>query len=146
MSVWPTHPNMSARPNDLALTDGDRVELPEPESPLHSAWLDEATSMRGVRPQAVALRDAGRLETALRANVGGLRAAHVVGVFGAAGSGRTSVLLGLAAALTAIGRRVALLDADLAAPSLRRRLGCESPALVVGGLVLPYAAAGLRLQ
>ncbi len=146
MSVWPVHPILSARPDELGLTDGDRVELPEPDSPLHLGWLDEAAASRGARPQAVPLRDAARLEAELRARVGQQRPLRTVGIFGPAGSGRTSVLLGLAAALRAQRKRVAVLDADLAAPSLRRRLHCDAAALVVGGLVLPYAVDGLRLQ
>ncbi|MDA8344561.1 MAG: P-loop NTPase [Thermaerobacter sp.] len=146
MPAWPTHPAFAAPPDRLGLTDGDRVELPEPQSPLHAQWLDQATAMRGTRPEAMQLKDAAKLERALRAQTGLLGSARTIGIYGAAGSGRTSVLLGLAAALRKVGETVAILDADLAAPSLRRRMDCTAAPLVVGGLVLPYIAQGMRLQ
>lgn len=146
MPDWPIHPALGAAPDALSLTRGDDVQLPQPQSPLHAAWLRAAQMLREAPPVPLPLEDAPRLERALRAEVGGLGAARIVGVYGAAGSGRTSVLLGLAKAFGRRGDRVALLDADLAAPSLRRRLGGEDPPIVVEGLVLPYVVADMRMQ
>ncbi len=146
MPQWPTHPAFGAPPDKLGLTSGDLVELPDPESPLHAQWLAAAARARGSRPRVAALKDPKRLEEALRAGTGGRGAARILGVYGAAGTGRTTVLRGLARALRESGASVALLDADLSSPALRRIYDCLAFPLVVGGLVLPYVADGVRLQ
>jgi Mrp family chromosome partitioning ATPase len=142
----PPQPAFAHPPEELGLRRGDLAELPQPESPLHRGWLEEAARRRGTPPRAAELKDPPGLERLLRQRTGLLGPAQVVGVFGPAGSGRTSVLLGLASALRRQGCAVALLDADLATHALRSRLGCAVPPLVVGGLVLPYVQDGMRLQ
>lgn len=146
MSTWPVHPLLTVPPDQLGLVDRNNVQLPEPVSSLHVPWLDQAAAVRGDRPVPVPLRDPAGLERDLRALAATPANMSFCGVYGPSGSGRTSVLLAMAGALLRQGRTVALLDADVSAPSLRRRLRCLVPPIVVGGLVLPYVAQGMRVQ
>ena len=142
---WPRHPLLLAPPDELGLVRDREVELPEPDSPWHGPFLEQCKQLYEdfrVRP----LRDATSLARRLRESVGGLDGAKVLGVYGGAGSGRSTVVLALALALQGLGRSVAILDADLAAPTLKPTLGLSAPPLLVGSLVLTLPWQGIRFQ
>ena len=124
----------------------DVLELPEPQSPWHVAFLDACREQWDQAFTVEAPHDPAALAGALRREVGGLGDATVLGLYGGAGSGRTTAVLALALALQGLGRSVAILDADLGAPALRRRLGLDQPPLLVQNLVLTMPWQGVRVQ
>ena len=119
--------------------------MPDPDSPWHGPFLEQCKQLFGDL-QVHPLRDAATLARRLRETVGGLGGAKVLGVYGGAGSGRSTVVLALALALRGLGRSVAILDADLAAPGLRPTLGLTAPPLLVESLVLTLPWQGIRFQ
>ncbi len=143
---WPCHPLLLAPPDRLGLVRGDALELPDPDSPWHAAFLDVCRERSGAEVPVRGVRDAVGLARTLRAEVGGLGDAEVLGVFGGAGSGRSTAVVALALALQGLGRSVAILDADLGAPALRPRLGLEHPPILVDSLVLTMPWQGIRVQ
>lgn len=74
------------------------------------------------------------------------RIAKIIAVAsGKGGVGKSTTAINLACALSRIGRRVGLLDADIYGPSLPRMLGTrESPKSGGGQTVLPLEAYGLK--
>ena len=142
---WPRHPLLLEDPVRLGLVAGPRLELPDPDSTWHRPYLEER---RQAAPdlQVMALQDPAGLARRLREAVGGLQGTEVLGLYGGAGSGRSTAVLALALALQGLGRSVAILDADLGSPALLRRLGLEHPAVLVDSLVLTLPWQGIRVQ
>lgn len=64
---------------------------------------------------------------------------------GKGGVGKSSVTTNTAVALARAGHDVAVLDADVWGFSIPRMLGIHEPPAVVGGLILPAAAHGVRV-
>lgn len=143
---WPRHPLLLAPPDSLGLVEGHTLELPEPESPWHLPFLAECRQRLDGSIDAKSVRDAAGLARRLRGEVGGLGDAEVLGVYGGAGSGRSTVVVALALALQGLGRSVAILDADLGAPNLKQRLGLDHPPILVENLVLTLPWHGIRVQ
>jgi hypothetical protein len=146
VSSWPTHPLLLAPPDRLGLVRGADLELPEPESPWHRGFLAQCRARLGSDPQVVPVHDARGLMQTLRREIGGLGGAQVFGVYGGAGGGRTTAVAALALALQDLGRRVAILDADLGAPMLRHGLGLDDPPVLVESLLLTLPWHGVRVQ
>jgi ATP-binding protein involved in chromosome partitioning len=72
-------------------------------------------------------------------------ATRVIGVSsGKGGVGKSSVAVNVAVALAALGRKVGLLDADVYGFSVPRMLGIEEAPLVIGDVVVPPVALGVR--
>ncbi len=143
---WPRHPLLLAPPDRLGLVGDGALQLPEPASPWHAPFLDACRERPGFDLAVGGVRDPARLARSLRAEVGGLGAAEVLGIYGGAGSGRSTALLALALALQGLGRSVAVLDADLGAPALLRRLGLAHPSILVESLILTLPWQGIRVQ
>ena len=71
--------------------------------------------------------------------------ARVIGVSsGKGGVGKSSVTVNLAVSLARLGHRVALLDADVYGFSVPGMLGVDQPPLVIGDVVVPPVAHGVR--
>ena len=64
---------------------------------------------------------------------------------GKGGVGKSSVTANTAVALAGSGHDVAVLDADVWGFSIPRMLGVQEPPAVVGGLIVPAAAHGVRV-
>jgi ATP-binding protein involved in chromosome partitioning len=64
---------------------------------------------------------------------------------GKGGVGKSSVAANTAVALARAGHDVAVLDADVWGFSIPRMLGVEEPPAVLGGVILPPAAHGVRV-
>ena len=64
---------------------------------------------------------------------------------GKGGVGKSSVTANVAVALARAGRDVAVLDADVWGFSIPRLLGVTEPPAVLGGMILPAAAHGVRV-
>jgi ATP-binding protein involved in chromosome partitioning len=64
---------------------------------------------------------------------------------GKGGVGKSSVAANTAVALAQAGHDVAVLDADVWGFSIPRMLGVEEPPAVVGGLIVPPSAHGVRV-
>ena len=142
----PCHPLLLAPPDRLGLVEGNCVALPDPESAWHAGFLDTCRERADGPVDVTAVRDAPGLARTLRTEVGGLGDAEVLGFYGGAGSGRSTALVAFALALQGLGRSVALLDADLDAPDLRRRLGLDDAPILVDNLVLTLPWQGIRVQ
>jgi ATP-binding protein involved in chromosome partitioning len=72
-------------------------------------------------------------------------ATRVIGVgSGKGGVGKSSVTVNLAISLARAGHRVGILDADVYGFSIPKMLGAERDPLVLGDLVVPTAAHGVR--
>jgi ATP-binding protein involved in chromosome partitioning len=70
---------------------------------------------------------------------------RVIGIAsGKGGVGKSSVTVNLAISLARLGRRVALLDADVYGFSVPPMLGIDHPPLVIGDVVVPPVAHGVR--
>jgi ATP-binding protein involved in chromosome partitioning len=90
---------------------------------------------------------AARLAAGLPARPGGSgsRTRVVAIASGKGGVGKSSVTANTAVALARLGRDVAVLDADVWGFSIPRMLGITEPPAVVGGLIVPPAAHGVRV-
>ena len=143
---WPVHPLLLAPPDRLGLSHGAALELPEPESPWHLPFLAACRAQAKTPPQVTPVRDPAALAGRLRHEVGGLGEAEVLGLYGGAGSGRSTAVAALALALRDLGRTVAILDADLGAPGLRQALGLGHPPILVESLLLTLPWQGIRVQ
>jgi len=146
LDSWPLHPLLLAPPDRLGLVGDGTLQLPDPSSPWHGPFLDACREQQGCDLPVGGVRDPARLARALREEVGGLGAAEVLGIYGGAGSGRSTALFALALALQGLGRSVAILDADLGAPGLLRRLGLHHPPILVESLILSLPWQGMRVQ
>jgi ATP-binding protein involved in chromosome partitioning len=70
---------------------------------------------------------------------------RVIGVAsGKGGVGKSSVTVNLAISLARLGHRVALLDADVYGFSVPGMIGVDQPPLVIGDVVVPPVAHGVR--
>lgn len=146
MSTWPTHPLLLAQPDSLGLVQDELLQLPDPDSEWHASFLAACRCDGGRSPQVVGVRDPAALARTLRQEVGGLEGTLVFGVYGGAGSGRSTAALALALALHQLGRTAAILDADLGAPGLRESLGLLAAPILVGSLLLTMPWQGVRVQ
>ena len=146
--------------------DGSRVDLEiglvtdeypeESERELHHAVIDAVGAVPGVREVNVAFTDMG--EDAAEALVarlhpGGVpfaeenaRTRVILVASGKGGVGKSSVTVNLAISLARLGRRVAVVDADVYGFSIPAMLGITEPPVVIGErVVLPPRAHGVRL-
>jgi ATP-binding protein involved in chromosome partitioning len=72
-------------------------------------------------------------------------ATRVIGISsGKGGVGKSSVTVNLAVALAQSGRSVAILDADVYGFSVPKMLGSEGDPVILGDMVIPTAAHGVR--
>jgi ATP-binding protein involved in chromosome partitioning len=146
----------------LAAGPGDRWRLelavPEPDWPLATvaAAVTDAARRAGaaeVELEAVPMEAAAQEALAARLKAG--RPSRPGGddsrtrVFciasGKGGVGKSSVTANTAVALARRGHDVAVLDADVWGFSIPRMLGISEPPAVVGGLIVPPAAHGVRV-
>ena len=90
---------------------------------------------------------AARLRAGLPARPGaaGSRTRVISIASGKGGVGKSSVTANTAVALARAGHDVAVLDADVWGFSIPRMLGVQEPPAVVGGLIVPAAAHGVRV-
>jgi ATP-binding protein involved in chromosome partitioning len=101
------------------------------------------------RPMGAAAQEAvaARLKAGIPARPGatGSRTRVISISSGKGGVGKSSVTANTAVALARSGRDVAVLDADVWGFSIPRMLGVQDPPSVIGGLIVPAAAHGVRL-
>jgi ATP-binding protein involved in chromosome partitioning len=140
--------------------NGVRVELEFPEGVLAPGALREAIQGAArsagaaeatveVRPMEAEAQEAlaERLKAGLPPRPGGAGSrTRVISVAsGKGGVGKSSVTANLAVALARAGHDVAVLDADVWGFSIPRMLGIQEAPAVVGGLILPGSAHGVRV-
>ncbi len=101
------------------------------------------------RPMGAAAQEAlaGRLKSGIPARPGapGSRTRVISISSGKGGVGKSSVTANIAVALARTGHDVAVLDADVWGFSIPRMLGVQEPPAVIGGLIVPATAYGVRL-
>jgi ATP-binding protein involved in chromosome partitioning len=116
-----------------------------------SAAREAGAATAAVEPEPLDLAGqealAARLKSSRPARPGGegSRARVICIASGKGGVGKSSVTANTAVALARAGRDVAILDADVWGFSIPRMLGVVEPPTVVGGLILPSAAHGVRV-
>jgi ATP-binding protein involved in chromosome partitioning len=125
------------------------------ERELHQAIVAALTAVPGVRDVNLAFADMGAEAAAalmqrLHGGVSFAEANPRVRVLlvssGKGGVGKSSVTVNLAVALSRLGKRVAIVDADVYGFSIPAMLGISEPPVVVGErVVLPPRAHGVRL-
>ncbi len=134
------------------------IDLPEGVGPgaeleerLAAAALSAGASgaEATLRPMDLAAQEAlaARLEAGRPARPGasGSRTRVISVSSGKGGVGKSSVTANTAVALARLGHDVAVLDADVWGFSIPRMLGVQEPPAVVGGLIIPAAAHGVRV-
>jgi ATP-binding protein involved in chromosome partitioning len=139
---------------EVALVSDEYPEASERE--LHGAIVDALSSVDGVKEVNLAFADMGEdASAALLARL------HPTGVpfaeenshtrvllvaSGKGGVGKSSVTVNLAVSLAKLGRRVAIVDADVYGFSIPAMLGIDEPPIVVGErVVLPPRRHGVSL-
>jgi ATP-binding protein involved in chromosome partitioning len=132
-------------------------EYPEDsERELHGAIVDALGAVPGVKEVNLAFADMGEEAAAAlmqRLHPGGVpfadgnsRARVLLVASGKGGVGKSSVTVNLAVALARLGKRVAIVDADVYGFSIPAMLGITKPPVVVAErVVLPPKAHGVRL-
>ncbi len=146
---------LSAGPEERWLLE---LAVPEPQWPLaevESAASEaaraagvaevvvEAVPMDAAAQEALAARL--RAERPSRPGGDGSRTTVICIASGKGGVGKSSVTVNTAVALARQGRDVAVLDADVWGFSIPRMLGVSEPPLVLGGLIVPAVAHGVRV-
>jgi len=147
--------SLSAEPGERWLLE---LAVPEPRWPLAEveSAADEAARAAGAVELAVqavpmdataaeALAARLRSERPSRPGGDGSRSRVVCVASGKGGVGKSSVTANTAVALARQGRDVAVLDADVWGFSIPRMLGVTEPPAVVGGLIVPAVAHGVRV-
>ena len=137
-----------------------RVALEVPEGVEPAGALEEAVAaaVRAAgasgaeavtRPMDTAAQEALvariRAERPVRPGAPGSRTRVISISSGKGGVGKSSVAANTAVALAGSGHDVAVLDADVWGFSIPRMLGVQEPPTVVGGLIVPAAAHGVRV-
>jgi ATP-binding protein involved in chromosome partitioning len=145
---------------DAADGGSARVTLEVPEGVEPTGTLEEASAAAaraaGASRAEVTLRLmdpsaqealAARLRSGGPARPGGpgSRARVICISSGKGGVGKSSVTANTAVALARSGHDVAVLDADVWGFSIPRMLGVQEPPAVLGGLIVPAAAHGVRV-
>jgi ATP-binding protein involved in chromosome partitioning len=132
-------------------------EYPEAsEAELHGAIVDALSAVGGIREVNLAFADMGEdaaAELMKRLHPGGLpfadgnsRTRVILVASGKGGVGKSSVTVNLAVSLAQLGKRVAIVDADVYGFSIPAMLGIDHQPIVVGErVVLPPRAHGVRL-
>lgn len=136
--------------HDVEVVDGIArftIRLTTPACPAKATIAAEATAavraLYGIRDVDITMdaqrrRDA-ELHAELRASLGRVR--HIIAVVsGKGGVGKSSTTVHVGAALTALGARVGLLDADIHGPSLMQMTGAEAPVVQPDQLWTPPRA------
>ncbi|HVV20535.1 MAG TPA: Mrp/NBP35 family ATP-binding protein [Pseudonocardiaceae bacterium] len=119
---------------------------------LRAGVAAAAATVTGVRQTAVDLvplterarADAGDRLRARSRPIGDTPRVYAV-ASGKGGVGKSTVTANLAAALAADGQRVGVLDADVWGYSIPQLFGVRRSPVVVGGMMLPISACGVRL-
>ena len=137
-----------------------RVTLDLPEGLTTAGELGAAVAEAGrlagaagtevaVRPMDAAAQEAlaARLRAGIppRPGAAGSRTRVISIASGKGGVGKSSVTANTAVALARRGHDVAVLDADVWGFSIPRMLGVQEPPAVIGGLIVPAAAYGVRI-
>jgi len=145
---------------DLAGDGSGRVSLALPEGLALETELRAAVSAAagaagaaGIRVDAAPMGSSAEEALAARLTAGrparpggaGSRTRVIAIASGKGGVGKSSVTANTAVALAAAGHDVAVLDADVWGFSIPRMLGVQEPPAVVGGLIVPPAAHGVRV-
>lgn len=148
MTALPMHGALLADPLELGLGDLNEVRLPSPDHPANTSWLQAVHRETGRVPRVLELDPSGAKELArrLRERVGTLGTPRVIGIGGAAGTGRTSIVRALGEIAARLGVSVAALDCDLNHPALLPLFGVSAPPILLDELVLTHIAHGVRIQ
>jgi ATP-binding protein involved in chromosome partitioning len=127
----------------------------ESERELHHAVIDALSSVPGVKEVNIGFADIGedaaaalmqRLHPGTSFAESNAHARVLLISSGKGGVGKSSVTVNLAVALAKLGKRVAIVDADVYGFSIPAMLGIDVPPVVVGErVVLPPRRHGVRL-
>src|SRR5689334_11832668 len=139
---------------EVALVSDEYPEASERE--LHGAIVDALSSVPGVKEVNLAFADMGEDASAAllqRLHPPGMpfaeensRTRVLLVASGKGGVGKSSVTVNLAVSLSKLGRRVAIVDADVYGFSIPAMLGIDEPPVVVGErVVLPPRRHGVSL-
>jgi ATP-binding protein involved in chromosome partitioning len=139
---------------EVALVSDEYPE--ESERELHGAVIDALSAVAGVNEVNLAFADMGEDasgELMKRLHPGGVpfadgnsRTRVILVASGKGGVGKSSVTVNLAVSLAHMGKRVAIVDADVYGFSIPAMLGIDEPPVVVGErVVLPPRRHGVRL-
>jgi ATP-binding protein involved in chromosome partitioning len=96
-------------------------------------------------PQPGQLPMAGTTAVPARPQIPGVKTIVAVGS-GKGGVGKSTVAVNLACALSQLGRRVGLMDADIYGPSIPKMLGVTTPPMVTDDKLDPVEKFGLKMM
>jgi len=135
--------------------DGGRVaftiELTTPACPVKDAMRDQAraavSSLPGVTDVEVTMTASVRTARnvgSTQAPIPGIKNVVAVGA-GKGGVGKTTLAVNLAAALSALGSRVGIIDGDIYGPNVPIMLGVHGPLVADGEKMVPVEKYGIKV-
>jgi ATP-binding protein involved in chromosome partitioning len=135
--------------------DGGRVafviELTTPACPVKDAMREQAraavSALPGVTEVQVTMTAsvrAARTGESAQAPIPGIRNIVAVGA-GKGGVGKTTLAVNLAAALSALGSRVGMIDGDIYGPNVPMMLGVQGQLMSEGEKILPAEKFGIKV-